>query len=1281
MILPQPFVRSTLSIAVAGAMLLLPSFQRAEAACGTLNSGTYSAVQSCTPGAGVDALIATLDGTSITTSAGVPLLSRASNASATLSLTGTSITSTPPTAVNAVLAQVTGTATPGSASLVVNGGVSSITLSGSGQDALGVSNAGAGNLAVNVTSGTTLNITNRVTGTEHDGIDVNGSGGGNISFTHAGTGSILTYGGNNIWLKAAADGNVNATVGAGASLTVDNNDPLSAGDPNIGDESNPTAGTGNHAGVHARAVNGIITVSNAATIRAMGTNAFGIFTEARTGATSVTNSGEISANGTNGFGIRSNSTTGSIDVVNTGNITTTGEGGHAIYVNDNVGATGNISIRNDAVLEVGSDANIAGSRAINLMKRGTGDTTVTGSGDIIVHNGLNSSRAAGIIIAATGKVLVDYSGDISASGPGAGAIRADSTGGDVQVNYSGERIETFHTNANGIYASTTQGTVRINASGSITTHSATASGEGTGIGSFGLQALSGGDDVSVTFTGSRIDVNGSGAAILAGNAFNAGTGTGALNVDNSGELIARGNSQRGIRTLSVTGEQTIVNHGAITTHGDTDSQGILALASGAASVSVQNSGNITTHGSSASGIDALTTGGSVSVSNSAAILGGWGQSTGVSLAGETQVLSNTGSIGALSDRAVLGDASGPDATVIIDNGGQIVGSIAAATSQVSIANPGNWTLRNFADSNGDGVRDVWGVAVSNLGSASGNSIDNSGTLTLAAQPASGIQIFDASGAYLPLGQVANTPLQGGAVQGQLLGVGSFTNSGLIDLTGGGNALGNVLLISNAQTAGTNGGGVFVSSGGRLLLNSELNEGGVNSRSDMLVVDSTATGSGGATGLLVNNVGGRGALTEGNGIAVVNLLNTAVAASDPNAFSLARRVVAGPYEYQLYRGAPDGTGTQTWYLRSDIEPTPPTPPDPPVPPVPPEPPVPPAPPEPRTPNFRPEVSLYGALPALALVYGRTLVDTLHERVGEERPNAWDAPPAEDESTWGPSLGWGRVIYRSGKQDGDRKDAVGNTPEYNYDLTAFQVGADLYRKERADGSHDQAGFSLAVGSMDAGVSHYTGRNAGDDTLRAYSLGGYWTHFGPAGWYLDGVLQVSRYDIEARPDELSKLKTKGWGYTASLESGYPFEADKDLWIEPQAQAIYSYVDLDDSDDIGADVRFRDVESLIGRLGVRVAKDWETEGSDKSRRRTQGWIRPSVWHEFKGQPRTEFSSQSGYIPFEADIDGSWGEVNLGMDYQANERTTFTVSAGYREAFDGDSHGYDAMLGFKMKF
>lgn len=1280
---------NALLIAFASALTLVD----ANAACGPLAPGNYVVSQTCTPAAGVDATITTQGDTAIGTTAGSSVSSRGNNANSTINLNATTVNSTPPTAANAVFSSVIGNGAS-SASLNVITGTNVVNVGGSALDALAITNANTGLSAFAVSAGTTLNILNTVAGNEHDGIDVNASGGGAIDIRHSGAGSITTLGGNGVWAKAVGTGELNVVVGPGVSIITDNSDALSAGDP-ILDDTLPTAGVGNHAGVHTRAISGNSTVANAATLQGKGMNAFGIFTEGGAGNTQLSNTGAITTDGVNGFGIRALSTVGSIDVVNSGVITTTGGGGHGIYANDNAGATGSISVENNGALTVGNTANDAGSRAIYIIKRGTGDATVTGNGDITVLGGLNTTRAYGIIISAeANNVLVDYSGQITASGFGAGGIRVDSTAGNVRIDYSGNRIETFNGNANGIYASTqsTTGTVDINASGTIVTHSNAGSADGSGIGSFGLQALTGGGNVSAVFTGPLIDVNGSGAAILAGNAFNSGTGLGSVNVSNSGELIARGDQQRGIRTFSSSGEQTIINTGSLQTAGATNSQGILAAASAAAIVSVSNSGAITTRGAGSSGIDALTQGGTVTVSNTAAIQGGRADSSGVTLGGATQTLSNAGDIGALSDSAVRADATGAGALFTLRNTGQMTGAVSATDATSTLDNSGTWTLRNFADSTGSGTRDTWGVATSSLGSASANTVDNSGVIRLAAQPASGIVNFATNGAYLPLGQAANAPTPGGAVQGQLLGVNRFTNNGTLDLAGGSQTVGNVLLISGATVAGADGGGVYVSNGGNLLLNTTLNEGGANSRSDMLVVDSTQTASS-PTRVAVSNVGGQGDLTQGNGIAVVESLNKATAASDPNAFRLARRVVAGPYEYRLQQGAEDGSAKDTWFLRSDA--TLPPPPPPPVPPVPPDPdptpdpdpdpdPTPDPDPEPtpaHVPNYRPEVSLYGALPALALVYGRTMVDTLHERVGEERLNAGDPLPAQDQSTFAPSMGWGRVIYRSGKQDGDRKNALGNTPEYNYDLTAFQVGADLYRKVRADGSHEQAGLSLSAGTLDAGVSHYTRRAAGEDTLRAYGLGGYWTHFGPSGWYLDGVLQVNRFDIKARPNELGNLNTRGWGYTASLENGYPYEVDKHWYVEPQIQAIYSYVDLDSSDDVGANVRFKDVESLVGRVGVRIAKDWFSEGTDEGIRRTNGWIRPSIWHEFKGQPKTEFSSQSGYIPFESDIQGTWGEVNLGVDYQANHRATITVSAGYREGFDGDSHGYDAMLGVKYNF
>ena len=127
---------------------------------------------------------------------------------------------------------------------------------------------------------------------------------------------------------------------------------------------------------------------------------------------------------------------------------------------------------------------------------------------------------------------------------------------------------------------------------------------------------------------------------------------------------------------------------------------------------------------------------------------------------------------------------------------------------------------------------------------------------------------------------------------------------------------------------------------------------------------------------IANTTGAGALTAGNGILVVDAISGGTTV--PGAFGLAGPAVAGPYEYTLFRSSVDASNPQAWYLRSTLNcrltPTLPecqTP-------VPPEPPVPPTPPTPVVPNYRAETSLYAAVPSMALLYGRNLLDTLHER---------------------------------------------------------------------------------------------------------------------------------------------------------------------------------------------------------------------------------------------------------------------------------------------------------------
>src|SRR5690606_5175588 len=99
-------------------------------------------------------------------------------------------------------------------------------------------------------------------------------------------------------------------------------------------------------------------------------------------------------------------------------------------------------------------------------------------------------------------------------------------------------------------------------------------------------------------------------------------------------------------------------------------------------------------------------------------------------------------------------------------------------------------------------------------------------------------------------------------------------------------------------------------GGGIAINTFLGSDG--SPSDRLVINGgVATG---ASSIFVNNVGGAGAATPGNGILVVSAINGATTTA--GAFNLTAPLLAGPYRYDLFRGARDASDPDSWYLRSD-----------------------------------------------------------------------------------------------------------------------------------------------------------------------------------------------------------------------------------------------------------------------------------------------------------------------------------------------------------------------------
>lgn len=473
--------------------------------------------------------------------------------------------------------------------------------------------------------------------------------------------------------------------------------------------------------------------------------------------------------------------------------------------------------------------------------------------------------------------------------------------------------------------------------------------------------------------------------------------------------------------------------------------------------------------------------------------------------------------------------------------------------------------------------------------------------------------------------------------------------------------------------------------GLIIMHTMLN--GDGSPSDQLVIDGGAAR--GTTGLKIVNAGGLGALTTGDGIAVVSAINGAT--TDGGAFSLSQRVAAGAYDYFLYQGGNTASGgnadDQNWYLRSVLT-TVPSPENPVVPVT--------------VPAIRAEVAVNMVIPALSLEYGYAMLDTLHERVGDTI--LLPALPAVNEDRTlrcGPGKNcvarvriaenpgqnrffagaWARILGERGFQQ--HKNFSRRGSDYSYDFAAMQAGLDLWGREGQDGARDKAGIYLGYGQVNSRVNGVLGRHAGSITMDAYTLGGYWTHHGATGWYTDAVIQGTLYDTTAKSIHNERVTPDSWGLLASLEGGYSFKLSGGWTLEPQGQLAYQKVKTDRVTDSFGQFVYNNEDSLRGRLGARVTKTFDLGDGAKMRPLTV-WARANLWHEFLGATKMRVAGLAGFNSetFASSLGGTWAEFGVGVTGQIADNVTLFGTGAYNHSLD--NHGresWDGRLGMTIKW
>lgn len=523
------------------------------------------------------------------------------------------------------------------------------------------------------------------------------------------------------------------------------------------------------------------------------------------------------------------------------------------------------------------------------------------------------------------------------------------------------------------------------------------------------------------------------------------------------------------------------------------------------------------------------------------------------------------------------------------------------------------------------------------------------------------------------------------------------NAGIIDLTNGSGSPGNTLTID----------GDLTSDAGQIRLLTRLNEGGAlaNQFSDKLWVNGNA--SNGVTLLNVTPDSlSNGSLTDSDhsgqvdadeGISLVQVSGNAQAQS----FALSGGyLAAGPWQYQLYPFAPGssdasqrqvagGSDNQYWdyrlgnlyvceancpvYAPPPVNPPPgnpapgnPTPENPaPTNPSPAAAPV-------ARPAVIPQVPSYLSAPVGLAYYTAAIIDDLHKRLGELRDRQMAVRDTEGEL----------FLRYIGSNLRYKSDLSFTDFGYNLDIdySAMQLGGNIVQWDGAS-SALRGGVAWTRGNTRLRPHAADGLSAttfDSDSIALYST---WLHH--SGFYIDGALSVDWHRGETdigRQQRVGKLKGRGW--SASLETGYPFILAHGIRLEPQAQLLHMRLNMDDfTDRDGTRVQYGHDSQTIGRLGLRLDRSW----TDNAGRQYTPWLRVNYYQGWGGGAKTRVSAQDNsnlQHTFDGGRFGQSGELGAGGTVSFKNNLALYAEADYRRQIDNNgARGWRYNIGVRWQF
>ncbi|RJT45048.1 autotransporter outer membrane beta-barrel domain-containing protein [Rahnella woolbedingensis] len=521
-----------------------------------------------------------------------------------------------------------------------------------------------------------------------------------------------------------------------------------------------------------------------------------------------------------------------------------------------------------------------------------------------------------------------------------------------------------------------------------------------------------------------------------------------------------------------------------------------------------------------------------------------------------------------------------------------------------------------------------------------------------------------------------------------------TNAGLIDLTNGSGSPGNSLTIN----------GDLVSDGGTVNMITDLNEGGVRSNQFTDTLKITGNASSGTTILDVTPAAAStGVLTDLNhsssmqayeGISLVQVAGN----SSVKSFALkGGYLAAGPWRYDLYSFAPGnsdanqrtvagGITNTFWDYRignayvcegdacnKAVPPVAVTPANPGTPEAPSTPVDTSTQPLTNPPDdgcvvngvdncapgrraVTPQVPAYISAPVALAYYNASVIDDLHKRLGELRH--------EQSLTDGTG---GEMFLRYIGSNMTYKSNVGFKQfgyDFDMDYNAMQIGGNVLR---LDGDKDSLRGGLAYTRGNSRMRPKAADGYSSTTFDSNSIALYLTWQRQNGFYMDGVLSFDNHHGEtdiSRQNNVGSPKAKSW--SASLESGYPYQFDNGMKLEPQAQLMYTRINMDNfTDKDSTTVDYQDYSQTIGRVGLRADRTW----LDDTGRQYTPYVRANYYRGWGGEAKTTIGAENTQISqnFTSGKFGQMGELGGGGTVTFKNDLSLYAEVDYRKEINSN--------------